>query len=111
MFFFLSKKCWEKCNDCFKHEIKTVGGGKWLFEWESLVLYSTDSFKRIYSETKQVTTVLWMGYWIIYSLDSFSNETPLCCSKTLNSSAVALIGASFISEIEQNSQYCWLKVT
>ncbi len=50
---------------------------------------------------------LWMGYWIINSLDSFktmdsfSNDTPLCCSETQNSSAVTLIGTIFISKIEQ----------
>ncbi len=42
-----------------------------------------------------------IGY--IDSCDSFSNETPLCCSDTQNSSAVALIGTIYISEIEQNN--------
>ncbi len=52
-----------------------------------------------------------MGYWIIDSLDSFknvdsfSNETPLCCSETQNSSAVALIETS-LANLSKNSQYC-----
>ncbi len=58
---------------------------------------------------------LYMGNWIIDSLDllknvdSFSNKTPLCCSETQNSSAVALIGTIFISEIEQKQSILCLK--
>ncbi len=58
---------------------------------------------------------LWMGHWIIDSLDSFkhvdsfSNETQLCCSETHNSSAVALIETIFVSEIEQKQSIFCLK--
>ncbi len=57
---------------------------------------------------------LWMGHWIIDSLDSFkhvdsfSNETPLC-SETHNSSAVALIETIFVSEIYQKQSIFCLK--
>ncbi len=57
---------------------------------------------------------LWMGHWIIDSLDSFkhvdsfSNETPLC-SETHNSSAVALIETIFVSEIDQKQSIFCLK--
>ncbi len=40
-------------------------------------------------------------YTVLKNVDSFSNETPLCCSETHNSSAVALIRTIFVSEIEQ----------
>ncbi len=68
------------------------------------------SFKRlIHSESRRLS--LWKGYWSIDSLDSFKNvdsfsiETPLCCSETQNSSAVALIETSS-ANLSKNSQYC-----
>ncbi len=57
----------------------------------------------------------WMGHWIIDShdsfkhVDSFSNKTPLCCSETHNSSAVALIATISVGKIEQKLSILGLK--
>ncbi len=84
-----------------------------LNEW---VIDSTDSFKRlIQSEMRQVITAFmnWLLiHWHLIRSKTWihsSNETPLCCSKTQNSSAVALIWTIFISEIEQKQSILCLK--
>ncbi len=43
------------------------------------------------------------------NVDSFSNQTPLCVAQRRNSSAVALIAAIFVSEIEQKQSVFCLK--
>ncbi len=58
------------------------------YEWATESIDSLDSFKNV---------------------DSFSNETPLRCSETHNSSAVALIAPIFVSEIEQKQSIFSLK--
>ncbi len=96
-----------------------------------------NSFKRlIHSETSQLAVLmnrplnhwltrfiqkrvswlsLWIGHWIIDSLDSFKNvdsfskETPLCVAQRHNSSAVALIVTIFGGEIEQKQSVFCLK--
>ncbi len=53
------------------------------YEWATESIDTLDSFKNV---------------------DSFRNETPLRCSETHNSSAVALITTIFVSEIEQKQK-------
>ncbi len=102
-----------ECNDILKYENKPVGGVT-ITVWmsDSLVLYSTDSSKRlIHSEIS-------LYEWVTESL------THLICSKTWinsvtkhrrvarrqkNSSAVALIETIFIIEIEQKQSILCLK--
>ncbi len=72
---------------------------------ESLVFHSNGWF--IQKRGKWLLS-LWMGYWIIDSLDSFKNvdsfsiKTPLCCSETQNSSTVALIETSSANLSKKN---------
>ncbi len=64
----------EKCNASFKYETKPVGGGKWLFEWVShLVIQQIHSNGWFIQRRGKWLLSLWMGYWIIDSLDSFKN--------------------------------------
>ncbi len=76
---------------------------------ESSVIHSNGWFIQ-----KRGKWLLSLCYWIIDSLDSFNNvdsfsiETPLCCSerrRQKNSSVVALI-ETLSANLSKNSQYC-----
>ncbi len=96
-----------QCNDTFKPPICS---GKCLFNLIQQI-HSNGWF----IQKRGNWLSLWMGHWIIDSLDSFknvdsfSNKTPLCCSETLNSSAVALNGTIFVGKTEQKRSIFSLK--
>ncbi len=57
-----------------EYETKPVGGSEWLFEWVShLVLQQIRSNGWFIQKRVKWLRSLWMGYWIIDSLDSFKN--------------------------------------
>ncbi len=78
---------------------------------ESLVFHSNGWF--IQKRGKWLLS-FWMGYWIIDSLDSFknvdsfSNETPPCCSETKQ--FCCGLDWNFISELEQKQSILYYKL-
>ncbi len=92
-------------------------GSKCLFSWAShLFIHSTDSFKRlIHSETSQLAVVMNgpLNHWLTRFVQKRGfiqqRNTAVCCSETLNSSAVALIGTIFVGKTEQKLSIFSLK--
>ncbi len=89
IFFKHTNKCWNNAMILLNMTKPPVGGGKCLFSWVShLLMHSTDSFKWLINlETRQVTVLMNgpLNHWLtqfIQNVDSFCNETALCCLET-----------------------------